>query len=118
VTPSGNIACGIYSDSSGVNCEIREHTWVAPASTNGPFGRACNFDFGGLEFYVSQAKPANLGCYEGASKFNAHGLKTLDYGQTYSHGAITCHSELSGVTCTDTSTGHFFRVSRENYELG
>jgi hypothetical protein len=28
VTPSGNIAFSIYSDSSGVNCEIREHTWV------------------------------------------------------------------------------------------
>jgi hypothetical protein len=33
--------------------------------------------FGGLEFYVSQAKPANLGCYEGVTKFNAPGLKTL-----------------------------------------
>ena len=118
VTPSGNIACSIYSDSSGVNCEIREHTWVVPASTDGPFGRPCDFNFGGLEFYVSQGKPAKLGCYEGASKFNAPGSKTLDYGQTYSHGAITCDSELSGVTCTDTSTGHFFRVSRENYELG
>ncbi len=55
---------------------------------------------------------------QGASKFNAPGLKTLDYGQTYSQGAITCDSEVSGVTCTDTSTGHFFRVSRETYELG
>ncbi|WP_164478720.1 hypothetical protein [Mycolicibacterium stellerae] len=118
VTPSGNIVCSIYSDSSGVNCEVREHTWVMPASTTGPFGRACDFNFGGLEFYVSQAKPANLGCYEGASKFDAPGLKTLDYGQTYSRGAITCDSELAGVTCTDTTTGHFFRVSRESYELG
>ena len=118
VTPSGNIVCSIYADNTGVNCEVREHTWVAPASTIGPFGRACDFNFGGLEFYVSQAKPANLGCYEGAGKFNALGLKTLDYGQTYSRGAMTCDSELSGVTCTDTATGHFFRVSREDYELG
>ena len=118
VTPSGNIVCSIYADDSGANCEVRDHTWVVPESTNGPFGRACDFTFGGLEFYVSQAKPANLGCYEGASKFDAPGLKTLDYGQTYSRGAITCESELLGVTCTDTSTGHFFRVSRETYELG
>jgi len=69
-------------------------------------------------FYLSHAKPANLGYYEGVSKFNAPGLKTLDYGRTYSRGAMTCDSELSGVTCTDTGTGHFFRVSRENYELG
>jgi hypothetical protein len=118
MTPSGNIVCTMYSDNSGANCEIREHTWVAPPSTRGPYGRACNFSFGGLEFYVSEAKPGNLGCYEGVSKFDGSGLKTLAYGQTYSRGAITCDSELSGVTCTDTATGNFFRVSRENYELG
>jgi hypothetical protein len=77
---------------------------VAPASTRGPYGRACDFSFGGPEFYVS--------------KLNAPGLKTLDYGQTYSRGAITCDSEFSGVICTDTPTGHFLRVSRENYEFG
>ncbi len=86
VTPSGNIVCDMYSDNSGANCEIREHTWVTPASTHGPYGRACDFSFGGLEFYVSQAKPAKLGCYEGASKFNAPDLETLDYGQTHSRG--------------------------------
>jgi hypothetical protein len=29
--------------------------------------------------------------------------------------AITCGSEPYGVTCTDDSSGHFFRVSRESY---
>jgi len=91
---------------------------VAPASTNGPYGRACDFNLGGLQIYVSQGKPANLGCYEGASKFNSAGGQTLDYGQKYSRGAITCESEPSGVTCTDNATGHFFRISRESYELG
>lgn len=118
ITPSGNIVCSIYADNSGASCEIREHTWVMPASTRGPNGRACNFSFGGLQFYVSQAKPANLGCYEGVSSFNGLSSKTLDYGQTFSRGAMTCDSDVSGVTCTDTATGHFFRVSRENYELG
>jgi hypothetical protein len=118
VTPSGNIVCNIYPDGSGVSCEVGEHTWVAPTSTDGPYGRPCNFDFGGLEFYVSKGKPGMLGCYEGVSSFNRPGPKALDYGQTYTHGDITCASELSSVTCTDTATGHFFRVSRENYELG
>jgi hypothetical protein len=31
VSPSGNIACTIYADGSGANCEILDHTWVAPA---------------------------------------------------------------------------------------
>jgi serine/threonine-protein kinase len=36
----------------------------------------------------------------------------LDYGQTRSVGAITCDSEPSGMACTDSSTGHYFRRSR------
>jgi hypothetical protein len=118
VTPSGNIVCSVYGDGSGANCEIRDHDWAVPATTVGPDGRPCDFTFGGLQFYVSKGKPAMLGCYEGASSFNRPDLKTLDYGQSHSHGNVTCDSELSGVTCTDTATGHFFRVSRENYELG
>jgi hypothetical protein len=120
VSQSGNIACTIFADGSGANCEVRDHIWVAPASTDGPYGRPCDFSFGGLEIYVSQGKPGHLGCYEGVGQFKYPDpdQQTLDYGQTYSRGAITCGSELSGVTCTDTATGHFFRVSREDYELG
>ncbi|RDH76062.1 hypothetical protein DVS77_23605 [Mycolicibacterium moriokaense] len=118
LTPSGNIICSVYADNTGANCEVREHTWVAPASTTGPYGRVCDFNFGGLEIYVSHGKAANLGCYEGASAFRASSAQTLDYGQTLSRGAMACDSETSGVTCTDTGTGHFFRVSRDSYELG
>ena len=42
----------------------------------------------------------------------------LDYGQTRTTGAISCSSETSGITCTNTSTGHFFRVSRDSYDVG
>jgi hypothetical protein len=119
ITPSGNIACSIYSDNTGASCEVLDHTWIAPESTMGPFGRACDFTFGGLEVYVSQAKEAKVGCYEGVSKFIEPGYSTkLDYGQSIQRGKMTCSSEASGVTCTDTATGHFFRVSRENYQLG
>ena len=41
-----------------------------------------------------------------------------DYGQKRSIGANTCGSEPSGMTCTDASTGHFFRMSSESYDLG
>ncbi len=46
------------------------------------------------------------------------GIPNLDYGQTRSAGVITCDSEPSGMTCTNTTTGHFFTVSRESYQLG
>jgi len=42
----------------------------------------------------------------------------LDYGQTRSVGTLSCDSEPSGVTCTDSSTGHFFRVSSDSLQLG
>jgi hypothetical protein len=42
----------------------------------------------------------------------------LDYGQTQSAGTISCDSQPTGMTCTDSSTGHYFRMSRESNELG
>ena len=42
----------------------------------------------------------------------------LDSAQTPYAGSIGCRSEQSAMKCTDTSTGHFFRVSSESYELG
>jgi hypothetical protein len=42
----------------------------------------------------------------------------LEYGQTSSAGSITCDSEPEGMTCTDISSGHYFRMSRESNELG
>ena len=121
LSPSGNIVCGMGEgpDYMGAaDCEVGEHLWVAPATTRGPEGRPCNFNFGGLQVYVDHGKAAALGCYEGASSFTFPGLPTLAYGHSRSFGTITCDSERNGVTCTDSSTGHFFRVSRESYLLG
>jgi hypothetical protein len=42
---------------------------------------------------------------------------TLQNGQTQSLNSISCASELSGMTCTDNRTGHYLRLSRDNYEL-
>jgi hypothetical protein len=126
-SPSGNIACDYQQgldgdDATGyVSCEVRDHTWVAPpAACTGPYNdreRAQNM-IRGDEFPLSEGKPAELGCYWGVGPLNTPHKSTLDYGQTLSVGTITCDSETSGVTCTDSSTGHFFRVSRESYDLG
>jgi hypothetical protein len=45
-------------------------------------------------------------------------ITTLDYGETRSIATITCDVEPWGVTCTDSTTGHFLRLSRGSYELG
>jgi hypothetical protein len=54
----------------------------------------------------------------GHSEFDSGPWPTLDYGQTRSLGAITCDSEPSGMTCTDAGSGHFFRLSRDSYQVG
>jgi hypothetical protein len=123
-SPSGNIACILFGTSlngpelGSAVCDIRDYTWAAP-----PLPADCRFPHGPV-FYLTQRRdnqdaatidqcgPGNTGIYL------TPGLQTLDYGQTRSVGAITCDSEPSGMTCTDGSTGHFFRVSRESYELG
>jgi hypothetical protein len=77
-------------------------------------------EYAGQDLILGWGEPACVGVYGSQiwllQQWN--GLPTLDYGQTHRVGSITCASEPSGVTCTDTSTGHFFRVSRESYQLG
>jgi hypothetical protein len=111
-TPSGNIMCWIADDTAA--CRIVDYTYSAQQRPSD-----CSAAEWPSTFWLSKGKPASLDCsvdppgtYQG---LRAH--MTLDYGQTKSVGVMTCASEPSGVTCTDTSTGHFFRVSRDSYEL-
>lgn len=127
-SPSGNILCSVGIPSSGsrfsgkaiVYCDIRDYTWTA--SDCGSGGPADTFK-------LRQGEQASVMCdptrdsrtkqhLPGTADLFPPGLPTLDYGQTRSAGPITCDSEPAGVTCTDSTTGHFFRVSRDSYELG
>ncbi|MDT5016309.1 MAG: hypothetical protein QOD39_2469, partial [Mycobacterium sp.] len=90
-------------------CEVVDHTWAAPPPPD------CHLNYGD-RFYLTQAGGAVVGCYGqefGPGPFPKHG-----YGQSRTFGTITCASEYTGMTCTDGSTGHYFRVSRDSYELG
>jgi len=107
-TPSGNIMCWVGDNFA--SCDIIDHTYAPPP---GHCALAANFDF--RNFMLQKGTPPELRCSRPEDLPTA---MTLDYGQTYSVGVMTCHSETSGVTCTDSSTGHFFRVSRESYQLG
>jgi hypothetical protein len=59
-----------------------------------------------------------MACDLGNTLLRLPDLPTLGYGQTRSAGGITCDSEPSSVTCADAGSGHYFRVSRDSYELG
>jgi hypothetical protein len=113
-TPSRNIACmgNVANDGkSVVACEIQDYTWFIP--------RPADYQLGGRgnRLILGQGSAPVAG--EWHSDFGGpEGQPTLEYGQTQSVGSITCDSEPSGVTCTDASTGHFFRVSRDSYQVG
>ncbi len=114
-SPTGNIACDIAPNIGGVaSCEIRDHAWPTPASSN---GQICDFAFGGQRFNLAPGAAANVSCFQGASLIDSPDMEILAYGQTRSFGAITCGSEENGITCTDSGTGHFFRLSSDTYQV-
>jgi hypothetical protein len=118
-SPSTNIECWVRATEAG--CDIGDYTYVPPT----PFPTQqvpvpCPSD-DVIRFHIGPAHPAVGYCHPNApalTGLHAPGLQTLDYGQTRAVGVMTCDSEPSGVTCTDTSSGHFFRVSRESYQIG
>jgi hypothetical protein len=100
-------------------CQVQHHTYAVPppdyvAVDGSP--AVCHLGGWGSQISLHQGNPPHLDCVGGVLVDPAP--PTLDYGQTRSLGPITCDSEPSGMTCTDSSTGHFFRVSRDSYQLG
>lgn len=112
-SPGGNIACNLgpgTSSVAGVACDIGDHTYTPP-----PTPADCHLGWGD-RFSLQQGNAAMMNCH--GDTLRVPGLATLDYGQTRTVGSITCDSESAGMTCTDSSTGHYFRVSSGSYQMG
>lgn len=116
-SPSGDISCNLVNapptDRLGlaknfVQCDIVNQSWVPPRPP--PPGRA---DATSTVLLVRGQLPI-VGYGPGALA----AADPANYDQPLSAGAIICRPEQSAMKCTDTSTGHFFRVSKESYELG
>ena len=112
-SPSGNIHCELtvnYKNTPYANCAAHDSAYA---------GQLCQQP--GLvipQFMVGRpGSPAEMPGCVGTNGGWPAALPTLDYGQTRSVDTITCDSETAGVTCTDSSTGHFFRVSSESLSL-
>ena len=110
-SPSGNIACemGSLGNKAFADCEITDHTWVAP-----PRPDRCEGSWGD-RFELQQGIAPTLVC--SSDTLRGGNLPTLTYGNRWSMTPLTCRSEPTGMICTDSSTGHYFRVSRDSYEL-
>jgi hypothetical protein len=109
LSPSGNIACLVGSDNA--SCDIADYTYQLPPPP--PCAQHIKF---GNRFSLEPGKKAEMVCH--GDTVRIAGEPTLNFGQTVSAGTITCESQPAGVKCTDSSSGHYFRVSRESYELG
>jgi hypothetical protein len=116
-SPSGDISCNLVnappSDKLGfgknfVQCDIVNQSWVPPRPP--PPGRTDAT----TTLVLMRGQLPIVGYGPGA--LAASDPESSD--QPVTAGAITCSSEQSAMRCTDASTGHFFRVSRESYELG
>ena len=112
-SPSGNIHCTMFTGTDGqstARCElVVDPGWVAP-----PRSPNCQLDWGS-RLEVSEGSAAAFSCY-GQDLPPTQG--TLAYGQKRTLGSLVCASEPTGMTCTDSSTGSYFRISRESYQLG
>lgn len=101
-SPTGNISC--YMDrSSGVRCDIRKKSWTAP-----PQPTSCEVDWG-----------FGLTVNEGRGKFVCAGdtvinsaAPTLEYGAKSVRGSFSCSSFETAMICTNSSTGHGFKLSK------
>jgi hypothetical protein len=112
-SPSGNVKCEMtinYKGTPYANCVVRHAAFPVPAGT-------CDFPGSfNPQIGLAQGGTPDVSCVLASDDTPAE--FTLDFGQTRSVGTITCDSEKSGVTCTDTATHRFFRVSPESYDLG
>ena len=107
-SPTGNIVC--HMSSNGAACDIARYDYVPPARPESCayFGDRFALDHGGKAF---------LACH--TTNFLAAPLPTQRYDVPLTSGSITCTiNEQTGVTCRDGSTGHFFQVAMQSYQLG
>jgi hypothetical protein len=122
ITPSQNIRCAMVgqSETPYVACQLKNIDYVVPAGTaHDPGGAPCPSGTGsGNDVMLERGRPGFVACSYAAIGGGVTDWTTLAYGDSVSIAGMTCASESTALTCTDTGTGHFFRVSRESYEVG
>lgn len=103
-SPTGNIGCAIWTgQGAGARCDLRQLT---RSYRKRPAG--CDLEWGS-SFAVDARGPGYLPCV-GDTVFDPNAF-TLGYGKSVSLGNITCTSQETGMTCTN-SQGHGFTVRK------
>lgn len=112
-TLTGDVYCQMAVDGNGTSAVMCEgggpYTGPAPDCPHGNWGD---------RFSLTQGAAPEVDCHTDTIRSNQPFAPILFSDQTRSVGDITCASELSGVTCTDASTGRFFTMSAAANTLG
>jgi hypothetical protein len=116
-SPSGDITCELVNyppndqrslAKNFAQCDVVNQSWVPPKPP--PPGRPDATS----TLVLMRGELPIVGYSPGALA----ATEPTYYDEPVSGGAITCDADQSTMTCTDTSTGHFFRVSHDSYQLG
>ena len=111
-SPSRNVYCAIghLYDTAYAECEVADHTWAAPPRP----ATDCTGTYGDRIILPAGVAPV-WRCHSTTLKDD--GVAVLGYGGVREVDTISCASEGAGMRCTDSATGHYFVLSRDNYEL-
>lgn len=107
---TGNIACDLNGSSRPpeATCEVRQHTYQPKVKSSCDPGWANRFT-------LRQGQTVEVNCYPGTDFREA--LPVQNYGAPLTVGSLTCVlDEDAGVTCKDSTTGHYFQAARQEYE--
>jgi len=113
VSPTRTTLCQIVlatgKQRTYIRCDVQNATNAAPDKP-----KSCEFDWG-FSFGMRVRGNAYRNCVSDAIG-DPKKAKRLAYGATESLGGISCHSQQTGMTCTNKS-GHGFSLSRQQQKL-
>jgi hypothetical protein len=107
---SQNISCNL--DSSAATCEINNRAYTI--STPPP--PCAQHSAWGDRFSLPQGGTVVMDCHN--DTIHVQGEPVVNNGQTQSAGTLSCIPDTGSVRCTDSSTGHFFFMSPNSYQVG
>ncbi len=106
-SPSRNIACAMTTEQ--VRCDVAQNTWQLPPE---PADCAAAYGRGAV---LSGSGRGELSCISDTVADPA--LPVLPYDQGVRFAGVVCTSLQTGLRCTNTATGHGFRLARASYDL-
>lgn len=109
LTPSGNIGCELHS--SWAECGIESYIQTERYGTDGdmPLWWATLPEQGTAGLSAKGDAPNYRGDNGGPAG------QVLEYGESVTFGDITCDSESTGLTCTNTASGHSMTMNKREF---